>query len=124
MTHIRHMALPALSPTRFSAVLDEQEYAALQDLIVRSLAELRGRAIWSISSTGKGGGVVELLRSLLAYARGAGVDSRWLVIEGDENFFRVTKRLHNHLHGFEGDGGPLGPEERACYEATIDRNAA
>ena len=68
--------------------------------------------------------MVELLRSLLAYARGAGVDSRWLVIEGDEDFFRVTKRLHNHLHGYEGDGGPLGPEERASYEATIDRNAA
>ena len=123
MTHIRHMPLPALSPTRFRAVLDEPEYVRLQDLIVRSVVELRGRAVWSISSTGKGGGVVELLRSLLAYARGAGIDSRWLVIEGDDDFFRVTKRLHNHLHGFEGDGGPLGPEEHAFYEATIARNA-
>lgn len=78
MTHIRQIALPPLSPTRFEAVVDAEEYSGIQDLIVRSLAELRGRAIWSISSTAKGGGVVELLRSLLAYARGAGVDSRWL----------------------------------------------
>ena len=43
--------------------------------------------------------------SLLAYARGAGVDARWAVIAGDARVLRVTKRIHNRLHGSPGDGG-------------------
>src|SRR5205085_647298 len=71
-----------------------------------------------------GGGVAEMLRSLIAYARGAGIDARWLVIRGDETFFRVTKRLHNFLHGDPGDGEPLGTAEQVAYRATMARNAA
>jgi trehalose synthase len=67
--------------------------------------------------------VVELLQSLLAYARGSGVDARWVVLEGNADFFRVTKRLHNHLHGYPGDGGGLGGEERGIYESTLATNA-
>jgi trehalose synthase len=52
------------------------------------------------------------------------VDARWVVIEGDPEFFQVTKRIHNHLHGFPGDGGPLGEAERAVYEAALSANAA
>ena len=58
--------------------------------------------VWNVNSTAQGGGVAEMLHSLLAYARGAGVDARWIVIAGDPEFFRVTKRLHNRLHGAAG----------------------
>jgi trehalose synthase len=44
-------------------------------------------------------------------------------MDGDEDFFRVTKRLHNRLHGHRGDGGPLGAEERASYERRCASNA-
>ena len=47
--------------------------------------------VWHVNSTAHGGGVAEMLQSLLAYARGAGVDARWLTIAGHEEFFRVTK---------------------------------
>ena len=80
---------------------------------------LAGRVVWHVNSTPRGGGVAEMLQSLLAYSRGAGVDARWVAIEGDEEFFRVTKRLHNHLHGAEGDGGDLGDAERATYESAL-----
>ena len=60
-----------------------------------------------------------MLGSLLPYVAGAGVDVSWLVVEGDGPFFDVTKRLHNRLHGAPGDGGPLGPAERAAYEAAL-----
>ena len=62
--------------------------------------------------------------SCCPYARGAGVDARWLVIEGDERFFAITKRLHNHLYGVAGDGGPLGEDEHRHYEAVLRDNAA
>ena len=63
-----------------------------------------------------------MLTSLIAYTRGAGVDARWVVIEGAPEFFRVTKRIHNRLHGAAGDGGPLGEAELAVYRETMDRN--
>jgi trehalose synthase len=64
-----------------------------------------------------------MLRSLMGYVRGAGLDARWVTIDGDEDFFRVTKRLHNRLHGFPGDGGPLGDAEREVYERRTGANA-
>ena len=64
-----------------------------------------------------------MLRSLIGYARGAGIDARWAVIEGDEEFFALTKRLHNRLHGYEGDGGPLSQAERELYERRCAANA-
>ena len=52
-----------------------------------------GRVVWHVNSTARGGGVAEMLQSLLAYTRGAGVDARWVTIGGDDEFFRVTKRI-------------------------------
>jgi trehalose synthase len=60
---------------------------------------------------------------LVPYARGAGVDARWVVIEGPPEFFAVTKRIHNRLHGSEGDGGPLDDEARELYERVNADNA-
>ncbi|MGH3333437.1 MAG: glycosyltransferase [Nocardioidaceae bacterium] len=83
---------------------------------------LDGTTIWNINATGKGGGVAEMLQTILAYGRGAGVDLRWLVLDGDSEFFTITKRLHNFLHGSPGDGGNLGPEERLHYEQVLNYN--
>jgi trehalose synthase len=65
-----------------------------------------------------------MLATLLGYARGAGLRADWLVIEGDLEFFTVTKRIHNGLYGSPGDGGALGPHERAIYERTVAANVA
>ena len=111
------------SPARWRQVLGEERYSALLDTIDHTGEMLRGRAVWSVNSTAQGGGVAELLRSLIAYSRGAGIDARWAVIEGDPNFFTVTKRLHNRLHGNVGDYGPLNSAERRAYDSTIAANA-
>lgn len=92
-------------------------------------AELTRRAlgthtVWNINSTAAGGGVAEILRSLLRYARGLGIDVRWLVIQGPPEFFTLTKRLHNALHGHRGDGSPLGPTQAALYERVLAENYA
>ena len=91
----------------------------VDEAIDESRQLLRGRVVWHVNSTARGGGVAELLQSLLAYARGAGVDVRWMTISGNPDFFRVTKRIHNNLHESKGDGGPLGPAEREVYEAAL-----
>jgi trehalose synthase len=108
---------------RFAEVLDEERFAALQRTAQRGRELLGGQTIWSVNSTARGGGVAEMLVPMLAYCRGAGVNARWAVLEGDPEFFAVTKRLHHRLHGMAGDGGPLGDGERAIYERAQDRNA-
>jgi trehalose synthase len=112
-----------MAPERFSSVLSRGEYEALLDLITQAARELHGRVIWNVNSTAKGGGVVEMLRPLLGYCRGAGVDARWVVIPGQPDFFAITKRIHNRLHGFNGDGGPLGDVESEVYERTLADSA-
>jgi trehalose synthase len=110
--------IPAMSPERFRPVLGDR-YEEVEQAIVTAREVLSGRVIWHINSTAKGGGVAEMLQSLLAYARGAGVDVRWLTISGNPDFFRVTKRIHNHLHEAAGDGGDLGEAERKIYDAAL-----
>ncbi len=123
MSALHHESVPAMAPERFASVLSRGEYEALLDLVQVGARELHGRVIWNVNSTAKGGGVVEMLRPLLGYCRGAGVDARWVVISGEPEFFAITKRLHNRLHGFAGDGGPLGDGEREVYERTLAASA-
>jgi trehalose synthase len=80
---------------------------------------LAGRTVWMVNSTALGGGVAQLLRTLLPYWKGAGIDVRWMVLLGSGEFFEVTKRFHNHLQGQPGDGDVLGIEELT----TLDRAA-
>ena len=115
--------VPPHPPERFESVLEPEPFEKLANGI-RTARELLGeRTIWNVSSTAKGGGVVELLLPLIGYAKGAGVDARWAVIEGNPEFFKVTKRIHNILHGFEGDGGDLDDEARKVYEDALEPNA-
>ena len=115
--------VPAHPPERFRSVLEPEPFAKLEHG-TRTARELLGeRTIWNVNSTARGGGVVELLLPLIGYAKGAGVDARWAVLDGNPEFFAVTKRIHNLLHGFEGDGGELGDAERKVYEDTLEANA-
>ena len=123
MSALQHEGVPAMAPERFASVLSRGEYEALLGLVEQAARELHGRVIWNVNSTAKGGGVVEMLRPLLGYCRGAGVDARWAVIAGQSEFFAITKRLHNRLHGFPGDGGPLGDAECEVYERTLAASA-
>src|SRR5947209_17164651 len=123
MAQLQHVPITPMDPRRFGSVLLADEYAALEQLIDDGPRELQGRVVWNVNSTAKGGGVVELLRPLLGYSRGARVDARWVVVSGRPAFFGLTKRIHNHLHGFDGDGGPLGNAEHQIYEDTLADNA-
>ena len=78
-------------------------------------AVLRGRAVFNVNSTAAGGGVAEMLAGLLPYARGIDIDVRWMVIDAPPEFFAVTKRVHNLIHGSPGDGRGLGAADRDCY---------
>ncbi|MFO7692745.1 MAG: glycosyltransferase [Vicinamibacterales bacterium] len=60
---------------------------------------VRGRLLQHINSTAVGGGVAEILTRMVPLLQELGVDTRWDVITGDQEFFAVTKAFHNALHG-------------------------
>lgn len=107
---------------RFRPIVGDGRMEAALAVAARARAALDGRTVWNVNSTAAGGGVAEMLAALLPYARGAGVDARWLVIRGDEDFYRTTKRVHNGLHGSAGDGGMLGRDEAGHYAEVTARN--
>jgi len=122
MAQPEFVEIASLPLERFKPLVGAERFAEIETVEARARQEFAGRAIWQVNSTARGGGVAELLHSLLPYVRGAGVDTRWVVLQDGPAFFEITKRLHNRLHGSEGDGGPLGPHERSLYEATLALN--
>jgi len=123
VSRLQEVEVEALDAARFEPLVGRERMARFEVVAEETRERLAGRPVVSVNSTAVGGGVAEMLQTLLAYARGAGVDARWLVIQGDPGFFAVTKRIHNGLYGGPGDGGGLGPAERAHYEKIQRENA-
>ncbi|GAC1585017.1 MAG: glycosyltransferase [Candidatus Dormibacteria bacterium] len=119
MPVVKSVDIAPLPPERYDDILSPDQAQDFREARLQARELFKDRTVWNVNSTASGGGVAEMLRSLLAYARGAGVDTRWLVIGGDAEFFAITKRIHNHLHDFKGDGGQLGERERQLYEASL-----
>jgi trehalose synthase len=118
---MREVEVGRLELSRFQLVLEPDRYERLLEAAELATTSMAGRTVWNVNSTAKGGGVAEMLEIIVAYGRAAGVDVRWLVIDGDPEFFALTKRLHNMTHGFPGDDRGLGSADRRLYEATLGR---
>jgi len=121
---VQEVAIHELPVEQLAEVLPPDRMARFEQVAARAKEGLDGRVVWNVNSTAAGGGVAEMLQTLLAYARGAGVDARWLVFDGDSEFFAITKRLHNLLHGAPGDGLGLSEADRAHYENVQVANQA
>jgi trehalose synthase len=120
---LEEVEITPLHPERFREVLSAEGLDAFERAVERGQQVMGGRVLWNVNSTANGGGVAEMLRSLIGYVRAEEIDARWAVIEGKADFFALTKRLHNRLHGSEGDGGPLGDDERRIFERVAQANA-
>lgn len=93
---------------------------ALQQEIEDLGARLRGVRVLQLNSTSYGGGVAELLLSLVGVERAVGLRVEWRTLAADEAFFAVTKQLHNAL---QGRPSPFSEEQKAAYLA-VNREAA
>ncbi|MET0864964.1 MAG: glycosyltransferase [Nakamurella sp.] len=119
----RRVDFTSLDPGELGPVIGAERQAAFLDAGARAREGLNGRVIVHVNSTATGGGVAEMLPTLLGYAKGFGIDTRWYVITGTPAFFDVTKRLHNRIHGFSGDLGDLGVAERITYDQVMVESA-
>jgi trehalose synthase len=123
VTLLQNVPVPSRPPAALQAVIGPERYKNFMDGAARFRDRLGGRTIWNVNSTAVGGGVAEMLAALLVYLKDLGVAAQWQVIGGDPDFFAITKRLHNELHGVLGPG-ELGDAEARHYAEVEAANAA
>ena len=88
---------------------------------IRALAEpLQGHRVLHVSATAFGGGVSEILYTIVPLMRDAGLDAHWQVIFGKEEFYNATKLLHNSLQGAD---DTLSDEQWKLFDEVNALNA-
>ena len=107
---------------RLESVIGAERYARLTGAADKFREQFAGRTIWNVSSTAVGGGVAEMLHVLVGYVQDFDIPIRWMVITGDAEFFTITKRLHNQIHGQPADG-PLSGRDAGHYTRMLAANA-
>ncbi len=122
MSLVHAVEVPRLPVSRLEPVIGALRYTELTRAGRVGRQELAGRAIWNVNSTAAGGGVAEMLQVLVGYVQDLEIPIGWLVITGDAEFFAITKRLHNQIHGSL-SGAPLGAAEAGHYAQMLAANA-
>src|SRR6266540_1529979 len=89
---------------------------------IRALAEpLAGKRVAHLSATAFGGGVAEILYTLVPLMQDAGLDTEWRIIRGAEEFYDVTKTIHNAL---QGNPQGLSEDQQELFRSYQALNAA
>jgi trehalose synthase len=123
MDQVQQVPSPRRATEQLEPVIGAERYARLRSAAADFRTAFGDRIIWNVNSTAAGGGVAEMLQVLVGYVEDLGVAIRWLVIRGDADFFAVTKRLHNGIHGY-GEPVPIGAAEADHYQRVLLANAA
>jgi trehalose synthase len=114
---MREVALAPKSLAEYARVVGEDVIDEIESLA----RPLRGARVLHISATAQGGGVAEILQTLVPLMRSAGLAAQWRVIAGTDAFFNVTKAMHNGLQGMPLD---LTAGMRTTYLDVNRANAA
>ena len=105
-----------LQLSNYSGLISEQILSE-----VEKLADgLKGLRVIHVNATPRGGGVAEILNSLIPLCRSVGIDAKWYVIPPDESFAVITKSLHHFL---QGSPGYLTEEQMRIYLAHNEKAA-
>jgi len=100
----------------YRSVVGDDVIAGIEELV----EPLRDARVVHINATAYGGGVAEMLQTLVPLMRDAGLDAEWQVIEGADEFFNVTKAAHNGLQGMDVE---LTDEMKGIWKQYNEMNA-
>lgn len=81
----------------YKGLISEELFQEIKDLA----KDLRGLKVFQVNATPRGGGVAELLKSLIPLMKEIGIKAEWYTIPPREDFFKITKEIHNALQGKE-----------------------
>ena len=100
----------------YKSIIGEEEVNS-----IKLLAEkLRGKSVIHVNSTSFGGGVAEILHSMIPLMHDIGLKASWRIINGSLEFFNVTKKFHNALQGMDIQ---ITSEEKKIYVEYNKMNA-
>ncbi|MBN2009957.1 glycosyltransferase [candidate division KSB1 bacterium] len=104
------------------SVEDYEQYVGAEtiDRIMKKAKPLQDLHTVHVNSTYYGGGVAEILSSLVLLFNSVGIKTGWRIIQGSPDFFSITKKVHNALQGGEIN---LSELKREIYEVAIQENA-
>ena len=106
---LKEIRLSETSLTKYKKYISQKLFSEIKKLA----RLLRGRRVVHINSTAKGGGVAEILKSLVPLTRGLGIETKWLVVEPrNERFFYITKKIHD---GLQSGKEPLTTSEKFLF---------
>jgi trehalose synthase len=102
----------------------EDHRAIVGDEVVTAIrgkaAALTGRRLLHINSTYQSGGVAEMILSLVPLLNDVGIETEWKILQGEHDFFTITKNFHN---GLQGEPHDLPEDERRVYLSTNEEFA-
>ena len=103
---MQEVEIKPLPLERLASILTPERAQRLFECAARARASFGDCTIWHVNATARGGGVAEMLQTLLAYGRGAQIDNRWLVLDGEPEFFVGGETLRLGAGSFV--AAPLG----------------
>lgn len=108
--------VPVISLDKYRAVVGDEKIEEIYD----EASPLSEKNVAHINSTYQGGGVAEILNSLIILMNDAGIETDWRVLHGDLDFFTVTKKFHN---GLQGEQINLSDNKKQIYYINNVNNA-
>ena len=112
----RKLSYPPVDYGKYAALMPPQ----MSEELLAAAEQIKGLRIVHINSTATGGGVAEILQSMVPLMNSLEITTERVVIDPPPEFFQVTKRIHNLLQGAEGD---LSTAEKDIYYQSIEKVA-
>jgi trehalose synthase len=93
----KNKALGIIEPELYEEIIGKDKIEKLK----KRASVLQDKTWAHVNSTFSGGGVAEMLKSVIPIAKGLGIETKWYCIEGEDDFYSITKRFHNIIQGVE-----------------------
>ena len=103
----------APAPEAYAPIIGEERLERLR----RAAGRVKGIRLLELNATARGGGVAEMLYRSVPFLNSLGIEAEWKIVQGEPEYFEITKRLHNMLQGMP---GTITPDMERVYLATLE----
>jgi trehalose synthase len=105
---------------KYQGIISDKLFQELFQEVKNLSRKLKGIQVAMINSTPRGGGVAEVLKSLIPLMKGMGIQAKWYCIPPGRKFFGLTKEIHNALQGKKFS---LSFSSRRLYHRYMEKSA-